>query len=127
MAEVFVSHRGTDSATAARLKAALEKRGHHVWLDLDAIRAGDSIIERMEHGIAHADAIVVLYSSAPGAGSWFDREWQSTLARILSGDRIRLVPARMPGSSPPALLADIKYADLASWEEGIEAIDKGIS
>ena len=52
-----------------------------------------------------------------------DREWMSALARQLDGANVRILPARLPGGAPPAVLADIKYADLAEdWHDGVTAL-----
>jgi hypothetical protein len=123
MAQVFVSHRGSDAATAARVKADLASMGHAVWLDADEIRAGDSIVQRMNEGLEVATHVVVLYSDDTTPGRWFDAEWMSALARLLDGHSIRLVPARIGISRGPAILADIAYADLATnWVNGMKRL-----
>ena len=42
------------------------------------------------------------------------REWMSALALQLEGSGVKLLPVRLTGGEPPAILADIKYADLVS-------------
>jgi hypothetical protein len=42
------------------------------------------------------------------------------LARQLSGYGVKVLPVRLSGGMPPAILADIKYADLVKdWSRGI--------
>jgi hypothetical protein len=66
----------------------------------------------------------MMYSDDPSSGPWMDREWLSFLTRQLEGEGVRVLPARIGHSKGPALLRDIKYADLASsWDKGIEALD----
>jgi hypothetical protein len=44
----------------------------------------------------------------------------SALARQLNGRGINLLPARLTGGEPPAILEDIRYADLATdWDSGV--------
>jgi hypothetical protein len=51
------------------------------------------------------------------------REWMSALARQLGGAGVIVLPVRLTGGSPPAILADIKYADLtADWDGGVHAL-----
>ena len=48
------------------------------------------------------------------------REWMSALARQLNGHGIKLLPVLLTGGEPPAILADVKYADLVkNWSRGI--------
>ena len=112
MATVFVSHRVADEDAAERLAVELRDRGHEVWLDTWKIGLGDSIVEKMNDGLADSSYLVLCYSSAGSTSPWMSREWMSVLARQLSGTGVRLLPVRLSGGSPPAILADFKYADL---------------
>lgn len=123
MASVFISHRGTDQDAAERLARELRNRGHGVWLDAWEINIGDSIIERIENGLSGSSYLVLCYSDAGLTSPWMRREWMSTLARQLAGAQARLLPVRLTGGSPPAILADLKYADLvANWSAGVDAL-----
>ena len=120
MANVFISHRGSDTIEAERLANEIRHAGHQVWLDVWDIRVGDSIIERMNAGMADATYLVMCYSSAGVASPWMSREWMSALARQLEGHNVRVLPVRLTGGNPPAILADIKYADLVrDWDKGV--------
>jgi TIR domain len=59
MANVFISHRGsdTDTAEAQRLALALRDAGHHVWLDVWEVGLGDSIIRKMNEGLESASHV----------------------------------------------------------------------
>lgn len=127
MAKVFVSHRGQDSYAAEKLASELARDGHKVWLDVWQINIGDSIIERINDGLAEASYVVVCYSDAKDAAPWMNREWMAALARQLDGAGVRLLPARLTGGVPPAILADIKYADLvADWAVGVAALRRAL-
>ena len=47
MANVFISYRSDDLQEAIRLKDSLAAAGHDVWLDVENIKVGDSIVERV--------------------------------------------------------------------------------
>ena len=127
MAEVFISHRGADKVLASKLADELRGRGHTVWLDVWKINVGDSIVGKIDEGLSTASHLVVCYSSETSAAPWMDQEWMSALARQLSGASVRLLPARLTGGNPPAILADIQYADLVKdWQSGIEALDHAL-
>jgi TIR domain len=124
MARVFVSHRGADAAAAEKLAGELQERGHFVWLDVWKIDLGDSIVGRINEGLETATHVIVCYSGAGVLAPWMGREWMSALARVLGGASVRLIPVRLTGGEPPAILADVKYADLvADWRRGVHAID----
>ena len=120
MANLFISHRGADANEAERLAAELRARGHQVWLDRWDIQVGDSIVEKINEGLEGATYLILCYSAQGGLAPWMGREWKSALARQLNGRGIKLLPARLTGGEPPAILEDIRYADLvADWDSGV--------
>ncbi|WP_086747623.1 toll/interleukin-1 receptor domain-containing protein [Streptomyces scabiei] len=125
MAQVFISHRGSDNDAAERLATELRTHGHQVWIDLWEISLGDSIVAKIDDGLAISSYLVLCYSSDGIHAPWMSQEWMSTLARQLNGQKVKILPVRLSGGSPPAILADVKYADLAAdWPSGITALRK---
>lgn len=127
MANIFVSHRKSDDHQAEQLATAVRNAGHRVWLDEWNISLGDSIIECMNEGLLGATYVIICYSSSGIDSPWMGREWMSALARQLNGNSIKLLPALLTGGGPPALLADVKYADLVKdWNKGISDLLRAI-
>jgi hypothetical protein len=127
MANVFISHRRTDDAEAERLADEVRRAGHEVWLDVWEIGIGDSIIQRMNEGLTGASYLLLCYSSSDVLAPWISSEWMNTLARQLNGENVKILPARLTGGSPPAILASIRYADLvADWTRGIAELLRAI-
>lgn len=119
MAAVFISYRSMDHQAALRLKADLEKCGHSVWMDSDQIRVGDSIVDKINQGLSELEFLILCYSSA-GSSPWVNQEWTSTLKRQLDGVNVKILPARLTGGRPPAILAGTRYADLVNeWHTGV--------
>lgn len=126
MANVFISHRKIDRDPVVRLAEEIRDAGHNVWLDEWRITVGDSIVARIEQGLNGANYLILCYSSS-GMSAWVDQEWMSTLARQLSGQSVKILPTLLTGGTPPAILADIKYADLVGdWGGGVRAILKAL-
>jgi hypothetical protein len=126
-AAVFISHRKADDAQAERLAERLRDAGHDVWLDEWEIGLGDSIVGRMNIGLEEAAYVIVCYSDAGVTAPWMGREWMSALARQLNGAGIKLLPVRLTGGVPPALLADLRFADLVrDWEHGVAELCRAI-
>ena len=127
MANVFISYRKTDVVQAEQLAEEIRRAGHQVWFDEWNINLGDSIIGKINEGLEGATYLVLCYSSEGTTSAWMGREWMSALARQLDGYSIRILPALLTGGEPPAILADIKYADLVKdWSKGVEQLLKAI-
>ena len=123
MANVFISHRRSDTTVAEKLAERIKSDGHQVWFDEWGIDIGDSIVERMNEGLEGAAYLVLCYSSDGVIAPWISREWMSALARQLDGHHVKVLPVLLTGGSPPAILADIKYADLVSdWDKGMQQL-----
>ncbi len=126
MANVFLCHRKADAVLVERLAIELRGAGHQVWLDDWRIGVGDSVVAEIEQGLAGAHYLVLCYSAA-GPSDWTDREWQSTLHRQLAGHAVKILPARISGGGPSAILADLRYADLvADWNQGLADLLKAV-
>lgn len=127
MANLFISHRGMDATQAEFLADELRARGHHVWLDVWEIQVGDSIVAKIDEGLTGASYLVLCYSEDGVLAPWISREWMSALARQMDGHGIRLLPVRLTGGRPPAILADIRYADLVSdLAKGVAELTKAL-
>lgn len=128
MAKVFVSHRKSDAEEARRLALDIQAAGHVVWFDEWEIEPGTSIVGRIDEGLEQAQYVVVCYSGDGVNSPWMSREWMATLSRQLSGHSVKILPARLTGApAPPAILADIRYADLvADWDRGLAELLRAI-
>jgi hypothetical protein len=127
MANVFVSHRIKDNNEAEILANEIKKEGHNVWLDLWEINIGDSIVGKMNEGLEGSTYLILCYSDAGVMSEWISREWLAALARQLNGEGVKILPVRLTGGKPPAILADIKYADLVNdGAKGLSELLKAI-
>ncbi|MGR9108741.1 MAG: toll/interleukin-1 receptor domain-containing protein [Gammaproteobacteria bacterium] len=126
MAHIFLSHRKADSAEAERLAKELQSAGHQVWFDEWEINIGDSIVERINEGLEGTAYLVLCYSTS-GLSPWVNREWMSALSRQLDGQPVKILPVLLTGGEAPAILKDIKYADLVQdWDRGVQALLRAI-
>lgn len=127
MANVFISHRRSDVGEAERLADEVRNAGHKVWFDEWEIGLGDSIVERMNKGLTGAAYLVLCYSSEGVTSPWIGREWMSALARQLNGHGVKTLPVLLTGGEPPAILADLRYADLVkNWSGGVAELLRAI-
>lgn len=127
VADVFISHSVRDVIEAERLAVEVRRAGHRVWLDAWQVQLGDSIVGRINEGLASAGYVVLCCSAAGVESPWMSREWMSALARQLDGSSVRLLPVLLAGGRAPAILADVKYADLAAdWDLGLGELLRAI-
>ena len=113
MGNVFISHRGGDIPQAEQLATEVQNAGHNVWLDEWEIEIGDSIVEKMNSGLSGSTYLIMCMSKDGVETQWMGREWYSTLAAQMNGHNVKLLPAILTGGEPPALIRDLKYANLA--------------
>ncbi|MFI9828894.1 toll/interleukin-1 receptor domain-containing protein [Streptomyces sp. NPDC051913] len=126
MANVFISHRKVDVSEAERLAEGVSAAGHQVWFDEWEIGIGDSIVDRITTGLEGTSYLVLCYSAAGVMSPWISREWMSALHRQLDGCGVRILPVKFGGSAP-AILADLRYADLSQdWDTGFGQLLKAI-
>lgn len=112
---------------AERLAGEVRAAGHDVWFDEWAVEPGDSILGRINEGLERCSYLILCCSPDGVASPWISREWLSALARQLDGHGIKVLPAVLSGGSPPAILADLKYADLATnWWTGVSDLLRAI-
>ena len=120
MATIMISHRTSDTSVAERLASDLTAAGHDVRLDTLDLQIGDSITSWMNTNLKDAKYLVLCYSSSGIESPWMSREWFSMLARQLNGESVKILPVLLPGSKPPAILTDLKYANLSRiWTDGL--------
>jgi hypothetical protein len=123
MAKVFVSYRRRDLPQVERLASEIRAAGHNVWFDEWEISLGDSVVQKIGEGLAGAAYLVLCCSPAGTDSGWMGREWMSALARQLNGAGIYILPVLLSGGTPPAILADLRYADLSrDWHLGVREL-----
>jgi hypothetical protein len=128
MANVFISHRSTDTAIAEKIATDIRVHGHSVWLDVWELHLGDSLVERIDAGLQGASYLVMCLSADGVHTPWMSREWMSALARQLNTKVVKILPVKCSPGEPPAIMADVKYADATSDYAGaINAILKAIT
>lgn len=110
---IFISYSRHDKDAADTLAAELKARGAEVFIDYQALLAGENFIGRLGKEIERADAIVVLISKRAVQSSWVQVE----IAWAFSNKR-RIVPAVLEDASLNDLfiLANLEQVDLRRWQ-----------
>jgi hypothetical protein len=118
---VFLAHSSEDKSFVQNLAERLEHADVRVWLDEWEILVGDSIVERIEHGLRESDYLVVVLSRASVSSPWVRRELNSALMRQLADRSITVLPVLKEPCHIPAIIADLYYADCS------QSFDKGVT
>jgi TIR domain len=98
---------------AQALAGALAEEGIATWLDVEQIRFGDSILRRVDEGLASADVFVFFLSRQSINKAWMRAELSGAMVRRLrEPDKVKIIPVLIEDVEVPALLRDVLYLDL---------------
>ena len=122
--DAFISYASEDREDVARpLAEALRAIGLRIWYDQSELRLGDSLRERVDHGLASSRFGIVVLSPAFFAKHYPVRELNGLAQREIGGEKVLLpiwhgvTDQEVRRFSPP--LAD-RIA--ARWEEGLDSV-----
>ncbi len=105
MWDVFISHASEDKQEVAwPLCNALWDAGFKPWMADQEIRLGDSLREKIDHGLAQSRYGVVILSPNFFAKRWLQTELNALAAREMSGDKVVL-----------PVWHKIEHNDIARW------------
>ena len=113
---VFLSYAQGDNVIARQIVEALKKAGLKVWFDEWALRAGDSIAQRIDQAVETSDLFIVLLSPRSVKSKWVQKELNAALSRELTLRAVTVI--LIEDCEIPSLLANRLYLDLRSDLEG---------
>jgi TIR domain len=120
---IFLCHSSSDKGAVRMVHDDLRRLGQECWLDENKIKVGDSIVSRISDGLVEAHTMIAFLSPSSVESIWARKEWQSFLARQLSGSKLKILPVLLKDCKIPAILSDLKYADFReSYYEGFTEI-----
>lgn len=128
---VFLSYSRRDRAVALRVRAALERAGHPVWMDESEARPGERLATTIFPGLERCGGMVVLMTPNSAASSWVPRE-------AAAGLRLReqwgkgsffVLPLRSAGLAPEAFdgvdaqVEDVRLSEILQAALQLDAAD----
>lgn len=120
---IFLSHSSPDKPFVDRLAIDLRNQNIPVWYDKWELKVGDSLTEKISHGIQQSGLLAVVLSKNSVASSWVQRELNTALALELQKKEVFVLPVLIDDCEVPAFLLDKLYADFRhSYQQGFDAI-----
>ena len=115
---IFLSYTQGDSEIVDPVASAI---GQHfgqanVFFDKWSIFPGESIIARMNEGLANCAYFFLFMTKDSMAKAFVNLEWHSALSMATQGGIARLVPIRASETHIPPILAHLKYIDMYTIE-----------
>lgn len=108
---IFLCHSSRDKSFARRLADDLRAAGVTVWVDEAEIRVGDSLVERIQSGIAAMEYLAVVLTPDAVDSGWVEREVATALTEEIEKRRVKVLPLLYKTCAIPTLLRDKKFAD----------------
>ncbi len=113
MPSAFLSHSSIDKPFVRALKTNLEAAGVSVWLDEDQIQPGQSLVDRINHGLASNDFVLLVISANFLASDWALWETNASITSAIKTKPHSVIPLLVENvwDSVPPLLRDKVYVD----------------
>lgn len=110
---IFLSHNYKDKPIVEQIAIKLcEVFGtENVFYDSWSIQPGDSLIGKMNEGLANADFFFLFLSKNSLSSKMVDLEWKNALLKATKS-QCKLVPVRLDDFPVPMILSDLVYLDL---------------
>lgn len=125
---IFISYSHRDSEFATLLAAQLVKHKAKVWIDQWELHVGNSIIDRIQHAIQGAGALLVVLSKFSVESEWCKKELSSGLLRELEEKRVVVLPVLIEDCDIPLFLRGKLYADFRTdFDKGLRAVLEAIA
>jgi len=126
--QVFISYSHKDRQFAQNLANSLTRDGVSVWYDDWRIHVGDSIVRKIQQGLASSDFLVILLSRNSTDSKWVEQELNAATIRNIESQGVFVLPALIEKCQIPPFLSDKKYADFTrnpslAYQELLAAID----
>ncbi len=126
---VFLCYTKKDRILAEKIATGLFNRGIEVWWDEWEIRAGDSIVQKINEGLGDCTHFIVLLTPRSKDKPWVKDEMNAAFIQRLIG-RVKFIPLRcdLPAECLPPLLSSLHSPEIseASLPETLDQLANDI-
>jgi hypothetical protein len=125
---VFISYSHADKEKIDLIAGHLLRKRASVWIDRWELKAGDSIINRVQEAVEGSSALLVMLSKASVESEWCKKELTAGLFRELDEKRVVVIPVLLEDCKIPLFLKDKKYADFrTNFDSGMYDLLEGVA
>jgi len=100
----FISYAHEDAALAQALANALRARGCRIWIDVEKMRVGDDLADRIAEAIDSVDFLLAVVSEESVKSPWCKRELAIAFDAALKTGRVKVLPIRLGPVALPSIL-----------------------
>jgi hypothetical protein len=111
MSSIFLCHSSEDKAFVRSLGKRLRRSGVKVWIDEAELKIGDSLADKLAHGINRCRYLGIVLSPRSVRSSWVKRELSIATALEVSRRKLMVLPILLEECRIPRLLKGKLYAD----------------
>lgn len=117
--DVFLSHASEDKPKIRRLKIKLEDLGISVFFDEDSITWGDSLVEKINHGLLKSNFFIPFLSESFSRKGWTNKELNAAIASNINrkGRILPIKDAEFSVDENYPLLIDTLYKEWPSGDD----------
>jgi hypothetical protein len=125
---VFISYSHADKEKIDLIAGHLLRKRTNVWIDRWELRAGDSIINRVQEAVEGSSALLIMLSKASVESEWCKKELTAGLFRELDEKRVVTIPVLLEDCKIPLFLRDKMYADFRNdFDFGISTLLESVA
>ena len=108
--KVFLSYkRGSQAeSTAETIAHRLSQQNMNVWFDKWEIKAGDSVVGKIEEGFKEGDACLVFLDRQYGSSDWCTKEMNTALTKAIN-ENFTIIPILAEECEKPELLKELRH------------------
>ncbi len=127
MAKLFISYATANRPFVMRLADSLRALGHHVSLDVQDIRAGQGIPQRVAREVEAADFLLAILSKDSVCSSWVEHEWYAKYWEEVTTRQTAVIPVLLEDCVVPFFLRPKRYADFRyDYEAGLGELQRAL-
>ncbi|GAB0061238.1 hypothetical protein IBA8401_22650 [Pseudomonas syringae] len=125
---IFVSYSHADKEKIDLIAGHLLRKRTSLWIDRWELRAGDSIINKVQEAVEGSSALLIMLSKASVESEWCKKELTAGLFRELDEKRVVTIPVLLDDCKIPMFLKDKMYADFRTdFDAGMSALLESVA
>lgn len=129
MSSIFLSHNRKDKKFVRRLANSLTRYGARVWVDEAEMRAGESLVYKIQQAIKQTQYLGVILSPDSVESEWVKKEVEIALNDEIAGERVKVIPILVRTCEIPGFLQGKIYIDFRrknNWDTGLLALVRAL-